>query len=74
MNQKAHISLSIYSKTGDTTAYSLATNDHAIREKYASTKYSTLTPVSETGTNSYKYTQTISGFNRFRFIHSRYFL
>lgn len=26
-----------------------------------STKYSTLTPVSETGTNSYKYTQTISG-------------
>ena len=58
---KAHISLSIYSKTGDTTAYSLATNDHAIREKYASTKYSTLTPVSETGTNSYKYTQTISG-------------
>lgn len=58
---KAHISLGIYSKTGDTTAYSLATNDHAIREKYASTKYSTLTPVSETGTNSYKYTQTISG-------------
>ena len=50
-----------YSKTGDTTAYSLATNDHAIREKYASTKYSTLTSVSETGTNSYKYTQTISG-------------
>ena len=42
---KAHISLSIYSKTGDTTAYSLATHDHAIREKYASTKYSTLTPV-----------------------------
>ena len=32
-----------------------------IREKYASTKYSTLTSVSETGTNSYKYTQTISG-------------
>ena len=58
---KAHISLSIYSKTGDTTAYSLATHDHAIREKYASTKYSTLTPVSETDTNSYKYTQTISG-------------
>ena len=58
---KAHISLSIYSKTGDTTAYSLATHDHAIREKYASTKYSTLTPVSETGNNSYKYTQTISG-------------
>ena len=29
---KAHISLSIYSKTGDTTAYSLATHDHAIRE------------------------------------------
>lgn len=57
----SHISLGIYSKTGDTTAYSLATNDHAIREKYASTKYSTLTPVSETGTNSYKYTQTISG-------------
>ena len=57
----SHISLGIYSKTGDTTAYSLATHDHAIREKYASTKYSTLTPVSETGTNSYKYTQTISG-------------
>ena len=50
----SHISLGIYSKTGDTTAYSLATHDHAI-------KYSTLTPVSETGTNSYKYTQTISG-------------
>ena len=47
----SHISLGIYSKTGDTTAYSLATHDHAIREKYASTKYSTLTPVSETGTN-----------------------
>ena len=57
----SHISLGIYSKTGDTTAYSLATHDHAIREKYASTKYSTLTPVLETGTNSYKYTQTISG-------------
>ena len=29
----SHISLGIYSKTGDTTAYSLATHDHAIREK-----------------------------------------
>lgn len=58
---KVNIKLSIYSKTGDTTAYSLAAHDYAVREKYASKKYSTLTPVSETGTNSYKYTQTISG-------------
>lgn len=60
-DSNAGISLGIYSKNSEISAYSLATNDYNSRVDNANPKFATFTGVSETGENSYKYTHTVSG-------------
>lgn len=55
------VSLSIYSKTADVTAKSLAQNDHDKRLKNTNPYLSTISDVEDAGNNTYRYTHTISG-------------